>query len=352
MAPRLHRFISNRFHRAHHDIQSSALYQEPIHPFTMNSSFRHDPVLAAEVVEFLSPSPGMTILDGTLGGGGHSALLLKAGAMVIGTDRDPEALAHVRMHLSAHGDRFKAVEGNFAEAPSLLAGLGVTQVHGILLDLGVSSHQLDTPERGFSFQREGPLDMRMGRSGETAADLVNTAPAAELARIFRQYGDEPRAIQFAARIVRAREKTPFTTTKELADLIAAGRLGPRHPATRVFQALRIAVNDEIGGLERALPELTAILAPGGRMAVISFHSLEDRIVKHFYRRHSVAEIDDPTWPAPRPNPERIFDLLTPRSLTASPAELDSNPRSRSARLRVVEKRGQGSVVSLSTPSGV
>ena len=316
----------------------------------MNSSFHHDPVLAAEVVEFLRPSSGMTVLDGTLGGGGHSALLLRAGARVIGTDRDPEALAHVGSQFSGYGDRFTAMEGNFAEAHALLARLGVTQLDGILLDLGVSSHQLDTAERGFSFQREGPLDMRMGRSGETAADLVNTAPAGELARIFRQYGDEPRAIQFAARIVRAREKTPFTTTKELADLIAAGRQGPRHPATRVFQALRIAVNDEIGGLERALPELTALLAPGGRMAIITFHSLEDRIVKHFYRRHSVAEIDDPTWAAPRPNPERIFDLLTPRSLTASAEELDSNPRSRSARLRVVEKRSQSA--NLSNPLGV
>jgi len=146
------------------------------------------------------------------------------------------------------------------------------------------------------------------------------------------------AIQFAARIVRAREKKAFETTAELAELIAAGRQGPRHPATRVFQALRIAVNDEIGSLERALPAFASLLAPGGRVAVITFHSLEDRIVKHFFRRHSVAEIDDPTWPAPKPNPERLFDALTPRSLTASPAELASNPRSRSARLRVVERR--------------
>jgi 16S rRNA (cytosine1402-N4)-methyltransferase len=216
--------------------------------------------------------------------------------------------------------------------------LGVGHVDGILLDLGVSSHQLDTAERGFSFQREGPLDMRMGQSGMTAADLVNTAPVVELARIFREYGDESRAIQFAARIARARDKKPITSTLELAELIAAGRQGPRHPATRVFQALRIAVNDEIGSLERALPAFASLLAPGGRMAVITFHSLEDRIVKHYFRRHAVAEIDDPTWPAPRPNPERLFDALTPRSVTASPAELSSNPRSRSARLRVVERR--------------
>lgn len=333
MSTRLQRLFLNRFYRAPHDLESSSLSQTQ----SMNSSFRHEPVLAAEIVEFLQPSPERTILDGTLGGGGHSGLLLKAGARVIGTDRDPEALSHTRDHLAVYGDRFTALEGNFSEAPTALASIGITALDGILLDLGVSSHQLDTPARGFSFQREGPLDMRMGHSGETAADLVNTLSAGELAHIFRQYGDEPRAIQFAARIVRAREKKPFTTTTELAELIAAGRQGPRHPATRVFQALRISVNDEIGSLERALPDLAALLTPGARLAIITFHSLEDRIVKHFFRRHSVAEIDDPTWPAPRPNLERIFNLLTPRSLTASPKELASNPRSRSARLRVVEK---------------
>ena len=221
----------------------------------------------------------------------------------------------------------------------------ITAIDGGLLDLGVSSHQLDTPERGFSFQREGPLDMRMGSSGMTAADLVNTASVEELARIFREYGDEPRAIQFAVRIVRAREKKPFSSTLELADLIAAGRTGPRHPATRVFQALRIAVNDEIGSLERALPAYVSMLAPGGRLAVITFHSLEDRIVKQFFRKHSMAEIDNPTWPAPRPNPDRTLDLVTARSVTASPEELASNPRSRSARLRVAERLATAKGVS-------
>jgi 16S rRNA (cytosine1402-N4)-methyltransferase len=303
----------------------------------MSTSFRHEPVLATEVVDFLRPAPGRTIIDGTLGGGGHSSLLLKGGARVIAFDRDPEALAHTRRQLAPFGEQFTAIEGNFATAPAELARLGIAFIDSILLDLGVSSHQLDTASRGFSFQREGPLDMRMGNSGLTAADLVNTASAPELARIFREYGDEPRAIQFAARIVRAREKKALETTAELAELIAAGRQGPRHPATRVFQALRIAVNDEIGSLERALPAFASLLAPGGRMAVITFHSLEDRIVKHFFRRHAVAEIDNPTWPAPKPNPERLFEALTPRSVTASPAELASNPRSRSARLRVVER---------------
>jgi 16S rRNA (cytosine1402-N4)-methyltransferase len=178
----------------------------------------------------------------------------------------------------------------------------------------------------------------MGKSGPTAADLVNTLSAGELARIFRVYGDEPRAAQFASRIVKAREKKLLETTAELAELISEGRRGPRHPATRVFQALRIAVNDEIFSLQRALPAFASVLSPGGRMTVITFHSLEDRIVKHFFRRHSTAEIDDPTWPAPRPNPEYFFDSLTQRSVTASSEELAANPRSRSARLRVVEFR--------------
>jgi len=326
----------NRFLKAHHDL-STTTFSSSTH--FMSTSFRHEPVLAKEVVNFLRPASGRTIIDGTLGGGGHSSLLLKGGARVIGFDRDPEALVHTRGFLAPHGDRFSALEGNFSDGVEALTALGISQVDGVLLDLGVSSHQLDTAERGFSFQREGPLDMRMGRSGPTAADLVNTLSVSELARIFREYGDEPRAIQFTARIVRAREKKQIVTTAELAELIAAGRTGPRHPATRVFQALRIAVNDEIGSLERALPAFTSMLAPGGRLAVITFHSLEDRIVKHFFRRHAMREIDDPTWPAPRPNPEYLFETLTPRSVTASPSELFSNPRSRSARLRVVERRG-------------
>ena len=303
----------------------------------MNASFHHESVLSAEVIDFLRPAMGRTIVDGTLGGGGHSSLLLHGGARVVGFDRDPDALHYSRKKLTSYGDLFTAVEGNFAESPRILATLGIEKLDGILLDLGVSSHQLDTAERGFSFQRQGPLDMRMAKSGLTAADMVNTLEASELARIFREYGDEPRAIQFAARIVRARQHGAISSTRQLAELIAAGRSGPRHPATRVFQALRIAVNDEIGSLERALPSFGNLLAPGGRMAVITFHSLEDRIVKHFFRRHSLVEIDDPTWPSARPNPDLLFDTLTPRSITASPVELERNPRSRSARLRVVER---------------
>jgi 16S rRNA (cytosine1402-N4)-methyltransferase len=323
----------NRFLRAHHDLATLTLASP-----SMGTSFHHEPVLASEVIDFLRPAPGRTIIDGTLGGGGHSSLLLKGGARVIAFDRDPEALAAARARLTGFGESFTAHEGNFADAAELLTAGGIGGVDGILVDLGVSSHQLDTASRGFSFQREGPLDMRMGAAGASAADIVNSASSQELARIFREYGDEPRAIQYAARIVRAREKKPLETTSELAALIAGGRAGPRHPATRVFQALRIAVNDEIGSLERALPSFVSLLAPGGRLAVITFHSLEDRVVKQFFRRHSMAEIDNPTWPAPRPNPERTLDLVTPRSVTASPSELSSNARSRSARLRVAERR--------------
>lgn len=326
------------FSRAHHDAATprcdNAFSLTP-----MSSSFVHKAVLMEEVLSFLRPAAGRTILDGTLGGGGHAGMLLAGGARVIGFDRDPEALAHVRQSLAGHGPLFTAVEGSFENAPGHLADLGISRLDGILLDLGVSSHQLDTAARGFSFQAEGPLDMRMGKSGATAGDLVNTASLERLATIFRDCGEEPRARLYASRIVRSRQAKPIDTTLELARLIAAGRGGPRHPATRVFQALRIAVNDEMGALERALPKLSALLSPGGRLAVITFHSLEDRLVKQFFRRHSLAEVDDPTWPAPRPNPERLFDNLTPRSVTASEDELRLNPRSRSARLRAVERRG-------------
>ncbi|HLB32725.1 MAG TPA: 16S rRNA (cytosine(1402)-N(4))-methyltransferase RsmH [Chthoniobacterales bacterium] len=300
--------------------------------------FFHKPVLSQEVIDFLKPQPGAVFLDGTLGGGGHALLLLQAGATVIGCDRDKEALMHARERLASFGDRFLSIESNYADIPRHLASMGIKAVDGVLLDLGVSSYQLDTPERGFSFQKEGPLDMRMGLSPRTAAEIINTAELSELVHIFRAYGEEPRAVTLAKRIISERSQKLITTTTELAALVARGvRPGPRHPATRIFQALRIAVNEEIEGLERALPLLSELLASKGRLAVISFHSLEDRIIKHFLRKHSVVEVDDPTWPAPRPNPYRLFNLLTPRSITASEEELHNNPRSRSARLRVAEK---------------
>lgn len=301
-------------------------------------TFSHRSVLAQEVVDALRPCPGAVIVDGTLGGGGHAELLLEAGATVIGFDRDPEALSHASARLERFGERFRCFEGNYAEVNTLLAATGITQVDGILLDLGVSSYQLDTAERGFSFQREGPLDMRMGRSLSTAASIVNSAELSELVKIFREYGEEPRAMMMATRIVRERARGPITTTIQLASLIAAGvPSGPRHPATRIFQALRIAVNEEITSLQSALPRFANLLKPGGRLGVITFHSLEDRLVKKFFKKHAALEIDDPTWPAPRPNPERLFLLSKNWSLRPSAEEIATNPRARSARLRWAER---------------
>jgi 16S rRNA (cytosine1402-N4)-methyltransferase len=300
--------------------------------------FVHESVLAKEVVAFLQPGPGRTILDGTLGGGGHAELFLHAGATVIGLDRDPEAVAHATQRLASFGDRFIPLEGNYVNADRHLVAMGITHVDGILLDLGVSSYQLDTPERGFSFQREGPLDMRMGNSFRTAAEIVNTATLSELLSIFREYGEEPRAMTMATRIIRERQHQPITTTTQLGSLLAEGMpSGPRHPATRIFQALRIAVNEEITLLEEALPRLAALLVPKGRLAIITFHSLEDRPVKKFFRKHAALEIDDPTWPAPRPNPNRFFALPKNWSLEATPEEVANNPRARSARLRLAER---------------
>lgn len=301
----------------------------------------HVPVMADEVVALLRPAPGMLLLDGTIGGGGHSERFLECGAEVIGLDQDADAVAEARRRLAGFGSRARVIEANFREAANALDGLGETRgLSGALLDIGVSSYQLDTAERGFAMMKDGPLDMRMSRSSRTsAAGLVNSAPVAELAKIFRDYGDEPRATQIAARIGALRAQHPFATTFDLAAAVSsvAPRTGARHPATRVFQALRIAVNDELGALQEALETIPARLVPGGRFAVITFHSLEDRIVKHFFRERSQEWVDRPEWPEPRRNPHRIFRLLTPHPMDAGIEEIANNPRARSAKLRVVEK---------------
>ena len=299
----------------------------------------HEPVLRDEVVALLRPAPGLLFLDGTLGGGGHSAALLQAGARVVGLDRDRESLDHAAARLAVFGDRFGVVSGNFADAADLPEVRAAAPFDGALLDLGVSSHQLDTPERGFSFRNDGPLDMRMDpASGEPAALLVNTATEAELTGLFREYGEEPQARRVARAIVAERERLPFTRTAQLAALIEKilGRRGRVHPATRVFQALRIAVNDELGSLRRALVTIPPLLKAGARFVVITFHSLEDRMVKAFFRSGSEQWLDRPEWPAPRPNPEWRFRDLTRKPLSAAAAETDRNPRARSARLRAVE----------------
>ena len=317
------------------------LLEMPLENTDDSGSTYHVPVMPDEVVALLRPAPGMLILDGTVGGGGHSERMLESGAEVIGLDQDSEAVAEARERLSRFGSRLRLVEANFREVEGVLDDLGERRrLNGALLDIGVSSHQLDTAERGFAMMKDGPLDMRMSRStAVSAAELVNAAPVAELARIFREFGDEPRAGQIAARIAALRARHPFETTFDLAAAVSsvAPRTSGRHPATRVFQSLRIAVNDELGALREALESIPASLAPGGRLAVITFHSLEDRIVKHFFRERSQEWIDRPEWPEPRRNPQRIFRLLTPHPMDAGTEEIANNPRARSAKLRVVEK---------------
>lgn len=299
----------------------------------------HLPVFPAETLDWMAAGPDSFLVDGTLGGGGHTEILLGTGARVLGIDRDPEALAHARTRLAAFGDRFETWEGNFADLQDIPALRAGTKVDGILLDLGVSSRQLDSAARGFSFQREGPLDMRMGPSSRcTAAEIVNTWPEAGLVRMFFEEGEEPKARRIAAAIVKRRAERPFTTTTELADCIekAIGRHGRIHPATRAFQAIRMNVNEELGSLTAALSAVPAVLKPGGRLVVITFHSLEDRIVKHFLRKHSAPFIDDPGWPAPRANPDYQFQLLARKAIIPTAAEIARNPRSRSAKLRVAQ----------------
>lgn len=303
----------------------------------------HTPVLEDEVIHALMPMPGKLMLDGTLGGGGHTRRLLAQGTNVLALDQDPEALAWATQRLAEDAEHLVTLRANFASFPEILEEVGLGPVlDGILLDLGVSSHQLDAAERGFSFLRDGPLDMRMDPSAPVcAADLVNDWPEEELARIFYEYGDEKASRRVAKAIVRRRAERAFDTTCDLAAVVATviPKRGPASPATRVFQALRIAVNNEMSALETALEAAHHWLKPGGRLAVITFHSLEDRMVKQFFRRHSDAEIDRPEWPAPRPNPDCHYRLITRKGITASTEETSRNPRSRSAKLRVVERLG-------------
>ena len=311
---------------------------------SMNTPY-HKPVLLDEVMDFMLPADGKLIVDATLGGGGHTEAMLEAGARVIGVDQDEQAHEFAAERLEPYASRFTPLRGNFSDLPDILQGVGVQKVDGILIDIGVSSWQLDEASRGFSFGKEGPLDMRMDRSrGETAADLVNHLPEQELRTIFYEYGEERAGSKLARRIVERRQEKPFTTTIDLADFIASiqprakGPAGKIHPATRVFQALRIAVNDELGALRTFLNNASKLLNPGGRLLVITFHSLEDRMVKQFFRHASQSHVDRKEWPEPRPNPDYQYQMMTRRPVTASEDELKDNKRSRSAKLRVVEKR--------------
>ena len=300
----------------------------------------HRPVLAAEVMELLAPRPSSLVVDATCGGGGHTEAILKSGADVLALDQDPEAIQHATDRLASFGGRVTLRQANFRHADKILDDLGITTIGGALLDLGVSSRQLENAERGFSMMRNGPIDMRMDpRNVLTAADIVNNYSEEQLTRLFRDLGEEPAARRIASLIVKARKSAPFRETLPLARAIekVVERHGRRHPATQVFQALRMEVNDELGALTGGLRVLTGRLETGGRIAVITFHSLEDRIVKNFFRDRSREWLDRPEWPAPRRNPEYDLKLITPKPVEPGEDEQRANPRSRSAKLRVAEK---------------
>jgi 16S rRNA (cytosine1402-N4)-methyltransferase len=310
------------------------------------TDFHHISVMPDEVLEGLSPRSGGIYVDGTLGGAGHSGLILQASApdgVLIGFDRDAEALSAAGERLAVFGDRARLFHRNFSSIAATLSEIGVEKIDGFVLDLGVSSHQLDREERGFSFQQDAPLDMRMDRSrGETAADLVNSLEEAELARIIADYGEERWAKRIASFIVKARAERPIQTTFDLVDLVKGAIPKAKweerlHPATRTFQALRIAVNEELKSLEDGLADLLRLLAKGGRGAVISFHSLEDRIVKEAFR-DAATGCTCPKF-VPRCVCGRVPQcrLVTRKPLRATDEEVAYNPRSRSARLRVIEK---------------
>jgi len=305
----------------------------------------HEPVLVAEAIDFLVPERGGLFVDATLGGGGHAAVLLASSPKVrlLGIDRDGDVLPHARERLSEFGDRVEFVERRYDELEAILAERGIARVDGILADLGVSSFQLDEQERGFSFRFEAALDMRMGRSsGPTAMDVLNSYSEAEMERIFRRYGEERRARGIARAIAREREKKPLETTTELRDLVyrakrtrPGSKEGRVDPATRVFQALRIEVNNELEGLERFLDQAVRLLDREGRLVVISYHSLEDRIVKHSLRGLALGEIDEVTG---RPHAEtRLIEVLTKKPVRPGDAEVEANPRARSARLRAARR---------------
>src|SRR4051812_31831609 len=302
---------------------------------------RHVPVMLAEVLEALAPRDGGIYIDGTFGAGGYTRAILEAGeTKVVAIDRDPSAVSAGYALVSAMKGRLTVFEDRFANLDAVAASLGHASVDGVVLDVGVSSMQLDQGERGFSFRQDGPLDMRMGAEGPTAADLVNTLPEAELSRLFWVYGEEKRASALARAIVADRVAEPFLRTRQLADLctrVVRSRPGEIHAATRAFQALRIAVNGELEELAGALLASERILGAGGCLVVVSFHSLEDRIVKTFLtdrsRRSQGGSRHLPTLAVP----EATFDLVTKGALAATPEESARNPRARSAKLRAARR---------------
>lgn len=315
----------------------------------MEAGAVHVPVLLREVVAALRPARGGVYVDATLGLGGHARALLEASphVRVVGIDRDPEALRLAVERLAEFGARLVTVEGRHEDLAEHLDRLSLGRVDGILADLGVSSMQLDSAERGFSFMKEGPLDMRMGASGPSAADLVATASREELTRVFREWGEERMAGPIARRVVEARKTAPIRTTGEMRRLVLKV-LGPRRerhkdPATRVFQALRIATNRELVELERFLDDAVERLALGARLSILSYHSLEDRIVKHAFQRHTAGCTCPPSFPVCVCSRRRVMALVTRKPLHPTLAEIGENPRARSARMRVLERVAENGV---------
>lgn len=304
---------------------------------------RHVPVMVSECLAFLAPGRGGLFVDATLGLGGHSEAMLEAApeARVLGIDQDPTALALAVRRLERFGGRFEAVLGSFFSLRDLLEERRIATIAGILADLGVSSLQLDTPERGFSFRFDAPLDMRMGQGGITAADLANEASEGELEKILREYGEERQARRIARAIVRARQQKPLTTTGDLKRVVEAAkgrdwdREGRIDPATRVFQAFRIEVNQELSGLEGFIDQAIEMMEAEGRLVIISYHSLEDRIVKNTLRDSARGEVDQVTG---RPRSEsQLIEVLTRKPMRPTEEELAVNPRARSARLRAAKR---------------
>ncbi|HQT72947.1 MAG: 16S rRNA (cytosine(1402)-N(4))-methyltransferase [Acidiphilium sp. 37-67-22] len=310
----------------------------------MSGGFSHVPVLRDEAVSMLAPRDGGVYLDGTFGGGGYSAAMLEAASCTVwAIDRDPAAIARGASLAARYPDRLHLVEGRFGDLLDLLRDRGVLALDGAVFDFGVSSYQIDDPARGFSFRADGPLDMRMGAAGPTAADIVNTCAEAELADILFHFGEERASRRIAAAIVRRRALQPFETTADLAAVIRTVVRPDRSgidPATRSFQALRIEVNQELAEIERGLEAASSLLAPGGRLVAVSFHSLEDRIVKRFMNAatgHVAAPSrHDPSGLA-RPASAPRFSALTRGVVTPGEAEAAANPRARSARLRGIER---------------
>lgn len=298
--------------------------------------FHHRTVLLEEAVALLAPAPGRVVVDCTLGGGGHSEALLEAGCTVIGLDRDPQAHAAAGARLARFGDAFIPVSRPFSQLREALDELGIAEVDGVLADLGVSSPQLDQADRGFSFMREGPLDMRMSDVGQTCAEYLEDVDEGELTRVLYEYGEERHSRRIARAILAA---LPLSTTTELAAVVEGampkGKPSRIHPATRSFQALRIAVNDELGELETLLQALPQVLRVGGRAAIISFHSLEDRPVKRRFRH--LASVDSPKDPYGNPTRAPTVRLITRKATVASAVAAKDNPRARSARLRAIER---------------